>query len=56
MAGVARATRPITANAFAASWFAPAIWRIAVLHQGPITSPVEAVRAAIVAEHRGAQS
>src|SRR5258708_18525132 len=25
----------------------------AVLHQPPITSPVEAVRAAIVAEHRG---
>lgn len=24
----------------------------AVLHQGPVTSPVEAVRAAIVAEHR----
>jgi hypothetical protein len=27
----------------------------AVLHQAPITSPVEAVRAAIVAESRGAQ-
>ena len=25
----------------------------AVLHQGPVTSPVEAVRAAIVAENRG---
>ena len=25
----------------------------AVLHQGPITGPVEAVRAAIVAEHKG---
>lgn len=25
----------------------------AVLHQGPVTSPVEAVRAAIVAEHKG---
>jgi hypothetical protein len=25
----------------------------AVLHQGPVTSPVEAVRAAIVAEQRG---
>jgi len=25
----------------------------AVLHQPPVTSPVEAVRAAIVAEHRG---
>lgn len=24
----------------------------AVLHQGPVTSPVEAVRAAIVAEHK----
>lgn len=27
----------------------------AVLHIGPVTGPVEAVRAAVVAEHRGAQ-
>jgi hypothetical protein len=27
----------------------------AVLHMGPIKSPVDAVRAAIVAEHRGAK-
>jgi hypothetical protein len=27
----------------------------AVLHQGPVTGPAEAVRAAIVAEHRGGQ-
>jgi hypothetical protein len=27
----------------------------AVLHQGPVTSPVEAVRAAIVGEHRHGQ-
>ena len=28
----------------------------AVLHQGPVTSPVEAVRAAIVAEHQNGRS